>query len=126
MVRVTVVVFVTPPPVPVTVMVRVPVVAVFVTLICIVAWPEPGAAIEAGWKCTVTPDPCPDAVKAIAELKPPETVVVILDVPCPACLMVTLFGDAETVNDPPPVPVTVSVTVVVCTVLPAVPVTVIV
>ncbi len=77
----TVVVFVTPPPVPVIVIVRFPVVAVFATLICMVALPEPGAAIEAGLNLTVTPVPCPEAVKAIAELKPPETVVVILDDP---------------------------------------------
>jgi hypothetical protein len=39
--------------------------------------PEPGAAMEAGLKLTVTPVGWPLAVKAIAESKPPETVVVM-------------------------------------------------
>ena len=38
--------------------------------------PEPGAAIEAGLKLTVTPVGWPVALKLIAELKPPETDVV--------------------------------------------------
>jgi len=38
--------------------------------------PEPGAAIEDGLKLMVTPAGCPVALSAIAELKPPETVVV--------------------------------------------------
>ena len=43
--------------------------------------PEPGAAIEAGVKLTVTPEGAPLAVKLIAELKPPETVVVTIAYP---------------------------------------------
>jgi hypothetical protein len=39
--------------------------------------PEPGAAIEVGLKLPVTPDGKPDAVKAIAESKPPLAVVVM-------------------------------------------------
>ena len=35
--------------------------------------PEPGAAMDAGVKLTVTPVGCPVADKATAELKPPET-----------------------------------------------------
>jgi len=38
--------------------------------------PEPGAAMEAGLKLTVTPVGWPVADKAMAELKPPETLVV--------------------------------------------------
>lgn len=38
--------------------------------------PEPGAAIEAGLKLTVTPEGWPVALKLIAESKPPETDVV--------------------------------------------------
>lgn len=38
--------------------------------------PEPGAAIEAGLKLTVTPEGWPVALKLIAEVKPPETDVV--------------------------------------------------
>jgi hypothetical protein len=38
--------------------------------------PDPGAAIDAGLKLTVTPAGCPLAESVMAELKPPETVVV--------------------------------------------------
>jgi len=38
--------------------------------------PEPGAPIEAGVKLDVTPDGTPVAENEIAELKPPDTVVV--------------------------------------------------
>jgi len=38
--------------------------------------PDPGAPIEAGLKLKVTPVGTPLALKEIAELKPPETVVV--------------------------------------------------
>lgn len=51
---------------------------------CVV--PEPGAAMEAGLKLTVTPEGAPLAVKPIAELKPPETVVVTIAYPLwPRC-----------------------------------------
>lgn len=84
--------------------------------------PEPGAAMELGLKVTVCPLPCPEADKLIAELKPPETAVVILDVPeLPLATLIDV-GDALTVK-PGVVPVTVSETVVVSTVLPEVPVT---
>ena len=116
---------VTPPPVPVTVMVRVPVVAVEATMTCMAAVPAPGAAMEAGLKATFTPVPCPEAVKATAELKPPETVVVIFERAWPPRAMLNVLGAAARVNVPPVVPVTVRVTVVVSTVLPEVPFTVI-
>ena len=125
MVNVTVVVWVEPPPVPVTVIVRVPVVAFGATRICIEACPEPGAAMVLGLKRTFTPAPCPDADKAIAELKPPDTVVVICETPAPPRATLTVFGDAATVKVPV-FPVTERETVVVCVVLPAVPVTVMV
>ena len=54
-VRETVVVLVSPPPVPVTVIVYVPVVVPAATDMFIVDVPDPGAAIEAGTKLTVTP-----------------------------------------------------------------------
>ena len=47
----------------------------------IVDLPEPGAAIDAGLKLTVTPVGAPEAVKATAPLNPPETVLVIVLVP---------------------------------------------
>ena len=64
-----------PPPVPVIVIGYVPVAAVLETVRYMSDEPEPGAAIEDGMKVTVTPAGCPVALKAIAELKPPETVV---------------------------------------------------
>jgi hypothetical protein len=47
----------------------------------IVDVPEPGAAMVFGLKVTVTLDGWPVALNEIAELKPPETVVVIVEVP---------------------------------------------
>ena len=84
--------------------------------------PEPGAAMELGLKVAVWALPCPEADKLIAELKPPEMPVVILDVP--ELLRATLIdvGDALMVKLGV-VPVTVRETVVVSTVLPVVPVT---
>ncbi len=46
--------------------------------------PEPGALIEVGLKLPVTPVGRPEAESAIAELNPPETVVVTVTYPlCP-------------------------------------------
>lgn len=125
MVRVTVVVLVTPPPVPVTVIVLVPVVAFAATLICIAACPVPGAGMVEGLKRTKTLAPCPEAVKAIDELKPPVAVVAILTRPRLPRVMVIVLGAAARVKLPVG-PVTVRLTVVVWVVLPAVPVTVMV
>jgi hypothetical protein len=120
---VTVVVCVTPPPVPVTVMVWVPVLARLPTLTVIVDVPEPGAAMELGLKVTVMLLPPPEADKPIEELKPPETAVVIVDLP--DVLRGTLMEAGEALMVKLGfVPVTVSVTVVVCVVLPEVPRTV--
>ena len=57
--------------------------------------PEPGAAIDAGLKLTVTPEGAPDAVRATAELNPPETVVVMVDVPLLPAATETAVGEAE-------------------------------
>ena len=43
--------------------------------------PEPGAGMGLGLKLTVVPDGMPEADSVIAPLKPPLTVVVIVDVP---------------------------------------------
>ena len=51
------------------------------TVIVMTELPEPGAAIGLVPKPTVTPLGWPDADKVIAALKPPETAVVIVDVP---------------------------------------------
>jgi len=86
--------------------------------------PEPGAAIEAGLKVAVTPVGKPLAEREIAELKPPATVVVILDVPEPRRATETEVGEAESVKLAETGAVTVSDTVVVCVTPPPVPVTV--
>ena len=112
-VTVTVVVCVTPPPVAVMVIVWLPVDALPLAVTVIVEVPEPGAAMEVGLKVTVSPLPCPDADKAIAELKPPETAVVIVECPEPPRLTVKEVGEAETVKLAAAGAVTVSETVVV-------------
>ena len=58
-----------------------PVLAVLDTVRFISDVPEPGAAMEAGLKLTVTPAGWPLADKATAESKPPETVVVMTAYP---------------------------------------------
>jgi hypothetical protein len=113
-----------PPPVPVTVMVYAPAAVVEATAIVIVDVPEPGAAMGVGLKLTVTPVGWPVADKAIAESKPPETLVVIVDVPLLPCTTETEVGAAEMVKLGLAVAVTVSETVVVSVMLPEVPVTV--
>jgi len=59
--------------------------------------PEPGDAIEAGLNATVTPVGMPLAVSAIAELNPPETAVVIVEVPVAPALTESDVGDALSV-----------------------------
>jgi hypothetical protein len=76
----------------------VPVAVVEATVKVIVELPEPGAAIEEGLKLTVTPVGWPLAVKATAESKPPETVVVIVEAPLLPCTTLTEAGEAAMVN----------------------------
>ena len=63
-----------PPPVPLIVIVDVPVGAVLETVSVKSVVPEP--VTELGLKLPVTPDGMPVAEKVIAELKPPEALVV--------------------------------------------------
>jgi len=84
--------------------------------------PEPGAAMEVGLKLTVTPVGWPVADKAMAELKPPTTAVVMVEVPLLPCTTETVVGEAEMEKLGPEV--TVRVTVAVCVSPPPVPVTV--
>ena len=127
MFRVTFTEWLLPPPVPITVKVLVPDGAPWRTVIPIVDVPEPGAAIEAGVKVTITWLGTPDADKEMAELKPLPAVVVIVELPEPPQLSLRELGDALMVKSPllPPVVVTVKVTVVVCVMPPPIPVTVI-
>jgi cystathionine beta-lyase/cystathionine gamma-synthase len=81
--------------------------------------------MEVGLKLTVTPVGWPLAVKAIAEAKPPETAVVIVELPLLPCTTETDVGEAEMVNAGVAVAVTVSDTFAVCVIPPPVPVTVI-
>ena len=133
MFRVTVAVWVLPPPVPVTVKVVVPSGAPARTVISIVDVPDPGAAIEAGLKLTVTLCGSADADKEMAELKPLPALVVIVELLEVPQVRLNVLGDAPSAKSPvpppppppPPVVVTVKVTVVVCVIPPPVPVTVI-
>jgi hypothetical protein len=85
--------------------------------------PDPGAAIDAGLKLTVTPDGCPLADNATAELKPLLPVEVMVDVPLLPCTTETDVGLAA--SDNAGAAVTVSMTVDVCVSPPPMPVTVI-
>lgn len=123
---VTVVVWVMPPPVALMVMVWFPVVALLLALMVIVEVPLPGAAMEEGEKVTVSPLPWPDADKLIAELKLPETVVVIFEVPVLPLVTDKVVGEAERVKAGEDEEVTFSETVVVCVMPPPVALTVMV
>jgi hypothetical protein len=85
--------------------------------------PEPGAPIGVVLNAAVAPPGSPEALSTIAELKPPETAVVIVLVPLAPCTTDTDAGEAVMVNagvvtvsdtvavwvSPPPAPVTVTV-----------------
>ncbi len=60
--------------------------------------PDPGAPMDGGLKRTVTPVGWPDADKAIALLRPPETAVVIVDAPLPPCTTEREVGKADIVK----------------------------
>lgn len=63
------------------------------TVIVIVEVPAP--VIEVGLKLTVTPDGWPVADKEMAALKPPVTVLVMVEVPALPCATETEEGEAE-------------------------------
>lgn len=118
----TFVVCVFPPPLAVMVMVRFPSEAFLFAVTVIVELPDPGAAIGDGENVTFTPPPCPVADKPIAELNPPERVVVIVEVADELRLTEMVPGDAETAKSPVTAGFTVSETDVVCVCPPPVPV----
>jgi hypothetical protein len=109
------------PLVPVTVIVRVPVVARRLTVM--VRVDDPAPVIEVGLKPRVTLFPCPEPESEMAELKPPLTAVLTVTWPDVPRVTVIELGDAL-IEKPALALVTESETVVVCTVLPEVPVTV--
>ena len=95
------------------VMVRFPSEAFLFAVTVIVELPAPGAAIEEDENETFTPPPCPVADKPTAELNPPETAVVMVEVPDELLLTVIGLGAAETVKSPVTAAFTVSETKVV-------------
>jgi hypothetical protein len=94
-VNVTVVECFKPPPEPLTVIGYVPAAVVEATAMFMVEVPEPGAAIDAGTKLTVTPAGCPVADKATAELNPLKMAFVTVDEPLLPCATDTEAGAAE-------------------------------
>lgn len=94
----TVAVCVIPLPVPVIVMLYVPAAVVEATANVTDDVPEPGAAIDAGLKLTVTPEGAPDAFRETAELNPPEMEVVMVDVPLLPAATDTDVGEAKSVK----------------------------
>ena len=68
------------------------------TLIVIIELPEPGAAIGFGAKLTVVPLGAPEVDSVIELLKPPEIVLVMVDVPCVPCTTLNDDGDADRVK----------------------------
>jgi len=99
-------------------------VVVVATAIDIVDDPDPGAAIVAGLKLTVTPPGWPVADSDITALKEPEMAVVIFDVPLEPRNTESDAGEGEMLKFGGTV--TVKATEVVADVPPPVPVTVIV
>src|SRR5215471_15293833 len=93
-VRVTLVVCWIPPPLPVTVMLYVPTAVLLPTTIAMVDEPEPGAAIGVGLKLTLVPEGTPLANRLMLLLKPPLTVVVIVELLLPPCPTLTEVGEA--------------------------------
>jgi hypothetical protein len=105
------------------VIVRLPILAFLPTFTVIFEVPAP--VIDVGLNVMVSPLPSPEADRLIAESKPPDTVVVIVDVPELSLAILIEVGDAL-IENPAVVLVTVRDTVVVSVVLPEVPVTVMV
>src|SRR5215472_2200699 len=76
----------------------VPAVAVLLAVKVKVELPPPGAAIDAGLKLAVTPAGNPEADNETAELKPPLTVVEIVEVPDEPWVTLSEAGVAVTLK----------------------------
>jgi hypothetical protein len=63
--------------------------------------PDPGAAIEEGLKLADAPDGSPVAEREIAELKPPEIVVEMVEVPELPCATERALGEGEIAKSVP-------------------------
>src|SRR5271166_1153269 len=83
------------PPLPVTVMAYVPTGVLAPTVMVIVELPAPGASIVLGLKLTVVPVGTPVADRLIELLKPPLTVVVMVDVPGVPWMTLREAGEAD-------------------------------
>ena len=68
------------------------------TAMLIVEEPEPGAAMVAGLKLTVTPLGWPLAAREMAALKPPETVVEMVELPLLPTVTESAEGEAPRVK----------------------------
>ena len=62
--------------------------------------PEPGAGIEVGLSVALALGGVPASESAIAALSPPDTVVVMTELPLAPCDMDSCAGDAESVRFP--------------------------
>jgi len=94
------------------------------TAIVIVELPPPGAAIVLGLKLTVVPLGAPAADRLMTLLKPPLTLVVIVEVPWLPCTTLTEAGEPVSVKLAETAAVTVRLTAAALLACPLVPVTV--
>src|ERR1051326_5385830 len=86
------------PPVPVMVIVYVPAAVVAPAVMVAVEEPEPGAAMDVGENVTLAPAGTPLAEREMALLNPPETAVVIGELPDVPCKSESDVGLAEIVK----------------------------
>ncbi len=112
-----------PPPVAVTVIGYVASLVACVTSNVTMELPEPGAGTGLTLKPTVVPDGTPAAESVIAELKPPLTAMLRVEVPDRVCCTLNEAGEPEIAKSDPAV--TVRFTVVFLVIPPPVAVTVI-
>src|SRR5579862_379992 len=101
---------------------KLPIAALLLTANVTVELPLPGAAIMPGLRLTVTPLGTPEADRLIELLNPFRMAVETIELPWLPCVMVSDEGNADRLNVPPGK--TVTATLVLCWVVPSLPVTV--